>query len=75
MRALSPKIAAVYRVFLTASLAGHPGPASETALGSFQRALEGSLASADALLSLAVELIAPAVGKQGATVLLGTFFH
>ena len=45
-----------------------PGPAAETALGAFRRALEGTLASAgaharrlepDALLSLAAELVAP----------------
>ena len=57
-----------YRVFVTACLAGGPGPGSETALGAFRRALEGTLASAgartrrlepDALLSLAAELTAP----------------
>ena len=58
-----------YRVFVTACLAGGgPGPAAETALGAFRRALEGTLASAgaharrlepDALLSLAAELVAP----------------
>ncbi len=57
-----------YRVFVTACLAGGPGPASETALGAFRRALEGTLASAgaqtrrlepDALLSLAAELTSP----------------
>ena len=57
-----------YRVFVAAALAGGPGPASETALGAFRRALEGTLASAgaaarrldpDALLSLAAELTAP----------------
>ena len=57
-----------YRVFVCASLAGPPGPAPETALGGFRRALEGTLASAgatahrlnpDDLLSLAAELIAP----------------
>ena len=57
-----------YRVFVTACLAGGPGPASETALGAFRRALEGTLASAgastrrlepDGLLSLAAELTAP----------------
>ena len=56
------------RVFVTAGLGGAPGPAAETALGSFRRALEGTLASAgawarrlepDALLSLAAELVAP----------------
>ena len=60
-----------YRVFVTASLAGGPGPATETALGAFRRALEGTLASAgattrrlepDALLSLAAELTAPDIG-------------
>ncbi len=57
-----------YRVFVTACLAGPPGPAAETALGAFRRALEGTLASAgaqtrrlepDGLLSLAAELTAP----------------
>ena len=57
-----------HRVFVTACLAGLPGPAAETALGAFRRALEGTLASAgaaarrlepDALLSLAAELVAP----------------
>ena len=57
-----------YRVFVAACLPGLPGPASETALTSFRRALEGTLASAgaharrlepDALLSLAAELAAP----------------
>ncbi len=57
-----------YRVFVTACLAGGPGPAAETALGAFRRALEGTLASAgaaarrlepDGLLSLAAELVAP----------------
>ena len=33
------------RVFLAASLPGRPGPASETALGGFRRAIEGALAS------------------------------
>ena len=56
------------RVFMTACLPGRPGPASETALGSFRRAIEGALASIgtwarrlepDALLSLAAELVAP----------------
>ena len=60
-----------YRVFVTACLAGAPGPAPETALGAFRRALEGTLASAgastrrlepDALLSLAAELTAPDIG-------------
>ena len=59
-----------YRVFVTACLPGAPGPASETALGGFRRALEGTLASAgatarrlepDALLSLAAELAAPCI--------------
>ena len=59
-----------YRVFIAATLAGPAGPAAETALGSFRRALEGTLASAgatarriapDALLSLAAELTAPDV--------------
>ena len=57
-----------YRVFIAATLAGPIGPASETALGAFRRALEGTLASAgatarrlgpDALLALAAELTAP----------------
>ncbi|MCY4501308.1 MAG: TraC family protein [Alphaproteobacteria bacterium] len=57
-----------YRMFVTACLSGGPGPAAETALGAFRRALEGTLASAgattrrlepDALLSLAAELTAP----------------
>ena len=56
------------RVFVTACLAGAPGPGPETALGAFRRALEGTLASAgasarrlepDALLALAAELVAP----------------
>ena len=56
------------RVFLAASLPGRSGPASETALGGFRRALEGALASIgtwarrtepDELLSLAAELTAP----------------
>ena len=60
-----------YRVFLCASLSGPPGPAPETELGAFRRALEGTLASAgaaarrlgpDALLSLAAELAAPDMG-------------
>ena len=60
-----------YRVFVTACLAAGPGPAAETALGAFRRALEGTLASTgaqtrrlepDALLSLAAELTAPDIG-------------
>ena len=60
-----------YRVFVTACLAAGPGPATETALGAFRRALEGTLASAgaqtrrlepDALLSLAAELTNPDIG-------------
>ena len=56
------------RVFLAASLSGQAGPAAETALGGFRRALEGTLASAgaearrvdpDTLLSLVAELVAP----------------
>ena len=63
-----PFTLADYRVFVSAALAGPPGPAAETALGAFRRALEGTLASAgaharrlepDALLSLAAELTAP----------------
>ena len=62
-----------YRVFVTACLAGGPGPAAETALGAFRRALEGTLASAgaetrrlepDALLSLAAELTAPDIAGR-----------
>ena len=67
-----------YRVFVTACLPGGPGPASETALGGFRRALEGTLASAgatalrlepDALLSLAAELAAPVIAgsRDGGT--------
>ena len=65
-----------YRVFVTACLSGGPGPATETVLGAFRRALEGTLASAgaqtrrlepDALLSLAAELIAPDIGRISAT--------
>ena len=57
-----------YRAFVCASLTGPPGPAPETALSAFRRALEGTLASAgstvrrlgpDGLLSLASELTAP----------------
>ena len=63
-----PFTLADYRVFVAAALGGPPGPASETALAGFRRALEGTLASAgatarrlapDALLSLAAELTAP----------------
>ena len=63
-----PYTLADYRVFVCAALAGGAGPAAETALGGFRRALEGTLASAgatarrldpDALLSLAAELTAP----------------
>ena len=63
-----------YRVFVTACLAGGAGPAAETALGAFRRALEGTLASAgaharrlepDALLSLAAELTAPDIAGAG----------
>ena len=70
-----PFTCADYRVFITACLAGSPGPASETALGGFRRALEGTLASAgaharrlspDDLLSLAAELVAPTVDAGGA---------
>ena len=67
-----------YRVFVTACLAAGPGPATETALGAFRRALEGTLASAgaqtrrlepDALLSLAAELTNPDIGgyRDGGT--------
>ena len=62
-----------YRVFVCAALSGPPGPAPETALSGFRRALEGTLASAgasarrlapDDLLSLAAELTAPAVNES-----------
>ncbi len=62
-----------YRAFVTACLAGGPGPAAETALGAFRRALEGTLASAgaaarrlepDGLLSLAAELVAPDIAGR-----------
>ena len=67
-----------YRVFVTACLAGGPGPAAETALGAFRRALEGTLASAgaaarrlepDGLLSLAAELVMPDIAghRDGGT--------
>ena len=65
-----PNTLSDYRVFITACLAGPPGPAAETALGAFRRALEGTLASAgawvrrlepDALLTLVAELTAPDV--------------
>ena len=68
-----PFTLADYRVFVCAALAGPPGPAAETALGAFRRALEGTLASAgaqarrlepDALLSLAAELAAPDMGGE-----------
>ncbi len=58
------------RVFITAALPGAPGPATETALGAFRRALEGTLAAAgadarrpgpDVLLSLVAELVSPDV--------------
>ena len=63
-----------YRVFVTAALAGLPNTGSETALGAFRRALEGTLAAAgaqarrvepDGLLSLVAEWIAPVVGGRG----------
>ena len=63
-----------YRVFLTAGLAGLPNTGTETSLGAFRRALEGTLASAgaqarlvepDALLSLAAEWVSPAVTARG----------
>ena len=66
-----PFTLADYRVLVCAALDGPAGPAAETALGSFRRALEGTLASAgtavrrlapDALLSLGQELIAPDAG-------------
>ena len=68
MAAGRPSRSRDYRVFVTACLAGGPGPAAETSLGAFRRALEGTLASAgaharrlepDALLSLAAELTVP----------------
>ena len=66
-----PYTLADYRAFVCASLAGPPGPAAETELGAFRRALEGTLAAAgaatrrlepDALLALAAELVAPDTG-------------
>ena len=63
-----------YRVFLTAGLAGLPNTGTETSLGAFRRALEGTLASAgaqarlvepDALLSLAAEWVAPVATGRG----------
>ena len=60
-----------YRVWVTAGLAGLPNTGTETSLGAFRRALEGTLASAgaqarrvepDELLSLAAELVSPVVG-------------
>ena len=72
-----PYTCADYRVLVTACLAGRPGPGSETALESFRRALEGTLASAgaharrlepDALMSLAGELTAPRIGNAGDSV-------
>ena len=68
-----PFTLADYRAFVCASLAGSPGPAPETALSAFRRALEGTLASAgasarrvapDALLSLAAELVAPEIAPD-----------
>ena len=68
-----PFTLADYRVFVAAALAGPPGPAPETALSAFRRALEGTLASAgaaarrlapDALLSLAAELAAPDMAAE-----------
>jgi len=65
-----PFTCADYRVFVTAAMAGLPNTGTETSLGAFRRALEGTLASAgaqarrigpDELLSLAAEWIAPAV--------------
>ncbi len=61
-------------MFLTAGLAGLPNTGTETSLGAFRRALEGTLASAgaqarlvepDALLSLAAEWVSPAVTSRG----------
>ena len=43
-----PFTLADYRVFVCAALSGPPGPAPETELSSFRRALEGALASAGA---------------------------
>ena len=64
-----------YRALLCAALPSPPGPAPETALCAFRRALEGALASAgaaarrlgpDALLSLAAEWTAPDIaGADG----------
>ena len=59
------------RVLVSAALGGGLGPATETALSAFRRALEGTFASVgaparrvapDALLSLAAELVAPDIG-------------
>ena len=68
-----PFTLADYRAFVCASLSGPPGPAAETELGAFRRALEGTLAAAgastrrlgpDALLALAAELVAPDTGGE-----------
>ena len=68
-----PFTLADYRVFVAAALAGPPGPAPETALSAFRRALEGTLASAgaaarrlapDALLSLAARARRPRYGGR-----------
>ena len=66
-----------YRVFVTACLAGGmarsatPGPAAETALGAFRRALEGTLASAGAQTRLGGALgVAVAPGERGAVSLI-----
>ena len=48
IRAARPSRSRDYRVFVTACLTALPGPAAETALGAFRRALEGTLASAGA---------------------------
>ena len=59
------------RVLVSAALGGGLGPATETALSAFRRALEGTFASVgaparrvapDALLSLVAELVAPDIG-------------
>jgi len=58
------------RVFVCAALGSGPGPATETALAAFRRALEGTFASVgaparrvapDGLLSLVAELVTPDV--------------
>ena len=74
-----PSTCSDYRVFVTACLPGLPESASETALSSFRRALEGTLSSAgavtrrlepDGLLSLAAELAAPEIESANENALL-----